>query len=157
VAAGSLLGTGALMLYSDQTSVVSVVRRFTEFYEHESCGKCTPCREGGYWASQVLARIEGGAGVMADLETLERLCESIFGRSFCALGDALTTPIASSLKHFRDEYVDMIRRGVGPDGTAPARDTARMDLATVSGTVRYRTELAALAASAVAVDTEVGA
>jgi NADH-quinone oxidoreductase subunit F len=151
-AAGSLLGTGALMFYSDQTSVVSVVRRFTEFYEHESCGKCTPCREGGYWASQILARIEGGAGAMDDLEALERLCDSIFGRSFCALGDALTSPIASSLKYFRDEYVELIQRGVGPDGTAPARDVARMDLATVSGTVRYRTELAALAASAVTAD-----
>ena len=156
-AAGSLLGTGALMFYSDQTSVVSVVRRFTEFYEHESCGKCTPCREGGYWASQVLARIEGGAGVMEDLATLERLCDSIFGRSFCALGDALTSPIASSLKHFRDEYVDLIQRGVGPTGQAPARDVPRMEPATVSGTARYRAELAALAASAVAVDTEIGA
>ena len=151
-AAGSLLGTGALMLYSDATSVVSVVRRFTEFYEHESCGKCTPCREGGYWASQVLDRIEGGAGVMEDLETLERLCDSIFGRSFCALGDALTSPIASSLKHFRDEYVDLIQRGVGPTGAAPARDVPRMEPATVSGTARYRAELAALAASAVATD-----
>jgi len=156
-AAGSLLGTGALMLFSQQTSVVSVVRRFTEFYEHESCGKCTPCREGGYWASQVLARIEGGAGTMDDLDTLERLCESIFGRSFCALGDALTTPIASSLKHFRQEYIDLIQRGVGPDGTAPARDVQRMDLATVSGTARYRAELASLATSAVTVDAEVGA
>jgi NADH-quinone oxidoreductase subunit F len=156
-AAGSLLGTGALMLYSDTTSVVSVVRRFTEFYEHESCGKCTPCREGGYWASQILARIEGGAGVMEDLETLERLCDSIFGRSFCALGDALTSPIASSLKYFRDEYVDCIQRGVGPTGTAPARDVPRMEPATVSGTARYRAELAALAASAVSVDAEVGA
>ena len=151
-AAGSLLGTGALMFYSDQTSVVSVVRRFTEFYEHESCGKCTPCREGGYWASQILARIEGGAGVMEDLETLERLCDSIFGRSFCALGDALTSPIASSLKYFRDEYVDCIQRGVGPSGTAPARDVPRMEPATVSGTARYRAELAALAAAAVEVD-----
>jgi NADH-quinone oxidoreductase subunit F len=151
-AAGSLLGTGALMFYSDQTSVVSVVRRFTEFYEHESCGKCTPCREGGYWASQILARIEGGAGVMEDLETLDRLCDSIFGRSFCALGDALTSPIASSLKYFRDEYVDCIQRGVGPTGTAPARDVPRMEPATVSGTARYRAELAALAASAVEVD-----
>ena len=151
-AAGSLLGTGALMFYSDQTSVVSVVRRFTEFYEHESCGKCTPCREGGAWASQVLARIEGGAGVMDDLDTLERLCDSIFGRSFCALGDALTTPIASSLTHFRGEYVDLIRRGVGPGGDISARDVLRMDLATVSGTARYRAELASLAAAALTTD-----
>jgi NADH-quinone oxidoreductase subunit F len=140
--AGSLLGTGALMIFSDRTSVVSVVRRFSEFYEHESCGKCTPCREGGYWASQILARIEGGAGVMEDLETLERLCASIFGRSFCALGDALTSPIASSLKYFRDEYVSLIQRGVGPLGDAPARDVARMTPATVAGTARYHAAMA---------------
>ena len=140
--AGSLLGTGALMIFSHQTSVVSVVRRFSEFYEHESCGKCTPCREGGYWASQILARIEGGAGVMEDLETLERLCASIFGRSFCALGDALTSPIASSLKYFRDEYISLIKRGVGPLGDAPARHVARMTPATVAGTARYHAAMA---------------
>ena len=89
---------------------------------------------------------------MDDLDTLERLCDSIFGRSFCALGDALTSPIASSLLHFRDEYVDLIRRGVGPGGDISARDVLRMDLATVSGTARYRAELASLAAAALTTD-----
>jgi len=144
--AGSLLGTGALMVFSQKTSVVSVVRRFTEFYEHESCGKCTPCREGGYWASQVMARIDTGAGVMEDLQTLEDLCGNIFGRSFCALGDALTSPIVSSLKYFRDEYVEHIRKGVSPFGVTPVRDVPRMDPATVAGTERARAELAHAAA-----------
>jgi NADH-quinone oxidoreductase subunit F len=139
---GSLLGTGALMLYSDRTSVVSVVRRFTEFYEHESCGKCTPCREGGYWASQIMKRIDTGAGVMEDLQTLEDLCANIFGRSFCALGDALTSPIVSSLKYFRDEYVEHITKGLSPYGVAPRRDVAMFDPATVAGTERYHAERA---------------
>ncbi len=147
-AAGSLLGTGALMLFSDRTSVVSVVRRFTEFYEHESCGKCTPCREGGYWASQVLARIETGSGVMEDLDTLERICGSVAGRSFCALGDALTSPIMSSLKYFRDEYVDHIRKGVSPFGVAPRRDVPMLDPAAVASTARERASLAALLSAA---------
>ncbi len=109
--AGSLLGTGALMVHSDKTSVVETVYRYTKFYEHESCGKCTPCREGGYWLSQILKRILDGDGRMEDLDLLQDICDNIFGRSFCALGDALTTPIASSLEHFRDEYVDLIKRG----------------------------------------------
>ena len=117
--AGSLLGTGALMIYSDKTSVVAAVRRFTEFYEHESCGKCTPCREGGYWMSQIMRRIETGNGRMEDLELLEDICDNVFGRSFCALGDALTSPIVSSLKYFRDEYIEHIRAGRSPYGTAP--------------------------------------
>ncbi len=120
--AGSLLGTGALMIYSDRTSVVSTVRRFTEFYEHESCGKCTPCREGGYWLSQILRRIETGNGRMDDLDLLQDVCDNIFGRSFCALGDGMTSPIVSSLEHFRDEYVEHIKQGRSPFGVEPRRD-----------------------------------
>ncbi len=109
--AGSLLGTGALMVHSDKTSVVETVYRYTKFYEHESCGKCTPCREGGYWLSQILKRILDGEGRMEDLDLMQDLCDNIFGRSFCALGDALTSPIGSSLKYFRHEYEDLITRG----------------------------------------------
>ncbi len=118
-AEGSLLGTGALMIYSTQTSVVDTVLRFTEFYEHESCGKCTPCREGGYWLSQVLRRIVTGGGRMEDLELLEDVCDNIFGRSFCALGDGMTSPIVSSLKYFRDEYETYIRERRCPFGLYP--------------------------------------
>ncbi len=121
--AGSLLGTGALMLYSDQTCVVDTVWRFTQFYEHESCGKCTPCREGSMWLSQIYRRIETGSGRMEDLDLLEDLCANIFGRVFCALGDGMTSPIVSSLKYFRDDYVEHIRRGRCPLGTTePRRD-----------------------------------
>ncbi|MEX2487275.1 MAG: NADH-quinone oxidoreductase subunit NuoF [Nitriliruptoraceae bacterium] len=121
--AGSLLGTGALMVYSDQTCIVDTVWRFTEFYEHESCGKCTPCREGSMWLSQIYRRIETGNGRMEDLELLEDLCDNIFGRVFCALGDGMTSPIVSSLKYFRDDYFEHIRQGRCPLGTTePRRD-----------------------------------
>ncbi|MEX2324290.1 MAG: NADH-quinone oxidoreductase subunit NuoF [Nitriliruptoraceae bacterium] len=120
--AGSLLGTGALMLYSDQTCVVDTVWRFTQFYEHESCGKCTPCREGSMWLSQIYQRLETGSGRDEDLELLEDLCSNIFGRVFCALGDGMTSPIVSSLKYFRDEYLEHIRRGSCPFGTPPRND-----------------------------------
>jgi NADH-quinone oxidoreductase subunit F len=120
---GSMLGTGAVMIYSDQVCVVDTVLRFTEFYEHESCGKCTPCREGGYWLSQILRRIETGSGREEDLTLLEDICGNILGRSFCALGDGMTSPITASLKHFRDEYVEHLRQGRCPFGTtAPRRD-----------------------------------
>jgi NADH-quinone oxidoreductase subunit F len=117
--AGSMLGTGALMVYSDRTCVVDAVLRFTEFYEHESCGKCTPCREGGYWLSQVLRRIETGNGRHEDLQLLEDICANVFGRSFCALGDGMTSPIVSSLQLFRDDYEEHVRQGRCPLGTTP--------------------------------------
>ncbi len=121
--AGSLLGTGALMAYSTQTCVVDTVWRFTQFYEHESCGKCTPCREGSMWLSQIYRRIETGSGRDDDLALLEDLCDNIFGRVFCALGDGMTSPIVSSLKYFHDEYVEHLRQGRCPLGTTePRRD-----------------------------------
>ncbi len=118
--AGTLLGTGALMVYSDKTCIVDATLRFTEFYEHESCGKCTPCREGTYWLSQVLRRIETGNGRMEDLELLQDVCDNIFGRAFCALGDGATSPIVSSLKYFRDDYVAHIEQGRCPKGVTPS-------------------------------------
>jgi NADH-quinone oxidoreductase subunit F len=120
---GSMLGTGAVMIYSDRVCVVDTVLRFTEFYEHESCGKCTPCREGGYWLSQILRRLEAGQGRSEDLDLLQDICDNIFGRSFCALGDGMTSPIVASLKHFRHEYEQHIRQGRCPLGaTPPTRD-----------------------------------
>nr|WP_211262151.1 NADH-quinone oxidoreductase subunit NuoF [Nitriliruptor alkaliphilus] len=126
--AGSMLGTGALMLYSDATCVVDMVLGWTRFYEHESCGKCTPCREGGYWLSQILHRIETGSGRLEDLDLLQDICDNIFGRSFCALGDGMTSPIVASLQHFREEYLEHLRQGRCPLGTTPPRrDIATLD------------------------------
>jgi NADH-quinone oxidoreductase subunit F len=102
--AGSLMGTTAMMMFSNRTSVVDAVLNWTRFYEHESCGKCTPCREGTFWLSQILERILEGDGRPADIDILTDITKQIFGRSFCALGDGATSPIDSSLKYFRDEY-----------------------------------------------------
>lgn len=103
--AGSMLGTKALQIFDQTTSVVRAVLRWTEFYKHESCGKCTPCREGTWWLVQILERIEKGEGTEADIEKLLDLCDNILGRSFCALGDGATSPITSAIQYFRDEFI----------------------------------------------------
>ncbi len=113
-AAGSMLGTKALQIFDETTCVVRSVLRWTEFYKHESCGKCTPCREGTWWLVQTLARLEKGQGSEADLETLLDQCDNILGRSFCALGDGATSPITSSIQYFRDEYVAHFEHGGCP-------------------------------------------
>jgi len=113
-AAGSMLGTKALQVFDETTCVVRAVLRWTEFYKHESCGKCTPCREGTYWLVQILDRLERGEGTEADLDTLLDLCDNILGRAFCALGDGATSPITSSIQYFRDEYVAHVTGGGCP-------------------------------------------
>jgi NADH-quinone oxidoreductase subunit F len=104
-AAGTMLGTGTPMIFDDTVSVVKAVTRWLEFYKHESCGKCTPCREGTYWITGTLEKFEHGHGTEAEVETLVELCGQISGRSFCALGDAAATPYPAALKYFRDEFV----------------------------------------------------
>ncbi|MBA3618758.1 MAG: NADH-quinone oxidoreductase subunit NuoF [Acidothermales bacterium] len=112
--AGSMLGTTALMVFDETTCVVRAVLRWTEFYAHESCGKCTPCREGTFWMVQILHRLEHGEGSEEDIATLLDSCDNILGRSFCALGDGATSPITSSVQYFRDEYVAHFERGGCP-------------------------------------------
>ena len=113
-AAGSMLGTKALQIFDDTTCVVRAVLRWTEFYAHESCGKCTPCREGTYWMVQILKRLEAGEGDASDIDTLLDACDNILGRSFCALGDGATSPITSSVQYFKDEYVAHWEKGGCP-------------------------------------------
>jgi NADH-quinone oxidoreductase subunit F len=113
-AAGSMLGTKALQIFDETTCVVRAVLRWTEFYKHESCGKCTPCREGTWWLVQILRDLEDGKGTEADLQKLLDLCDNIAGRSFCALGDGATSPITSSIKYFRDEYIAHVTGGACP-------------------------------------------
>ncbi|OKL48295.1 NADH oxidoreductase (quinone) subunit F [Boudabousia liubingyangii] len=103
-AAGSMLGTRALQVFDETTSVVRVIARWTEFYQHESCGKCTPCREGTYWLKQVMLRLEAGQGQPGDIDLLLDVAGNIAGKSFCALGDAAATPISSGIKRFREEF-----------------------------------------------------
>ncbi len=112
--AGSMLGTRALQIFDETTCVVRAVLRWTEFYKHESCGKCTPCREGTWWLVQVLARLEKGEGSESDLDLLLDQCDNIMGRSFCALADGAVSPIASSIQYFREEYLAHLTRGGCP-------------------------------------------
>ncbi len=104
-AAGSMLGTKALQIFDETTCVVRAALRWSEFYKHESCGKCTPCREGTWWLVQMLEDLEAGKGTEADLDKLLDLCDNIAGRSFCALADGAVAPIISTLKYFRSEYI----------------------------------------------------
>ena len=103
-AAGSMLGTRALQIFDDTVSVVRAVSRWTDFYAHESCGKCTPCREGTFWLKQIMVRLEHGEGTQDDIDKLLDICSNILFRSFCALGDAATSCITSAVQYFRKEF-----------------------------------------------------
>jgi NADH-quinone oxidoreductase subunit F len=111
---GSMLGTKALQIFDETTCVVRAVRRWTQFYAHESCGKCTPCREGTYWLAQIYERLETGHASEPDVEKLLDISDAIFGKSFCALGDGAASPIISSIKYFRDEYLAHLDGGGCP-------------------------------------------
>ncbi len=113
-AAGSMLGTKALQVFDETTCIVRAVLRWTEFYKHESCGKCTPCREGTWWLVQILRDLEAGIGTAADLDKLLDVVDNIMGRSFCALADGAASPIISSLKYFREEYMQHLTTGGCP-------------------------------------------
>jgi NADH-quinone oxidoreductase subunit F len=103
-AAGSMLGTRALQIFDETVSVVRAVSRWTDFYAHESCGKCTPCREGTFWLKQIMERLERGKGSQDDIDKLLDICSNIFGRSFCPLADGAISPITSAVKYFREEF-----------------------------------------------------
>ena len=110
-AAGSMLGSGAVIVITEGTCIVSVTRRLVEFYAHEDCGQCIPGREGIAWLARILERIEAGKGREEDLDLLLDICDGLSGRSLCPLGDAVVGPVRSSLKHFRDDYLAHIRTG----------------------------------------------
>lgn len=110
-AAGSALGTGAVVVINEDTCMVDVARRTARFFAHESCGKCTPCRMGSLRILEILEKIESGGGRPGDVARIEELCAGIAGRTFCPMGDALVAPIRSSLLNFRDEYDYHIAHG----------------------------------------------
>jgi len=118
--AGSMLGTAAIMVMDETDCVVDAARRMVEFYAHESCGKCTPCREGSWWATRVLGRIEEGYGREGDLPVMADMGTNILFRAFCALADGTASVINSSLKHFADEYEAHVRLGACPLKAEPA-------------------------------------
>ncbi len=115
--AGSMLGAGSVIVMHEETCMVKVLARISHFYYEESCGQCTPCREGTGWLARVVHRIEHGQGRPEDLELLEKVAGRIEGRTICALGDAAAMPVASFLRHFREEFVYHVEHGrclVGP-------------------------------------------
>jgi NADH-quinone oxidoreductase subunit F len=110
-AAGTMLGSGGFMVLNDTVCIVRFMRRTAAFYAHESCGKCTPCREGTRWMVKIFDRILAGGGRMEDIDLLLDICDQIDGRSYCGLGDAAAWPIRASIKHFRHEYEYYIQHG----------------------------------------------
>jgi NADH-quinone oxidoreductase subunit F len=102
--AGSMLGSGAVIVMDDTNCMVKILERISYFYYEESCGQCTPCREGTGWMHRVVKRIEHGQGRMEDLDLLDDVAQKIMGKTICALGDAAALPVASFVKHFRDEF-----------------------------------------------------
>jgi NADH-quinone oxidoreductase subunit F len=113
-AAGSLLGTGAVIVLDETDCMVEAARRLLEFYAHESCGKCTPCREGTWWVTRTLGRIEDGYGREQDIPLVGEVGQNILFKAFCALADGAVSPISSTLQYFRDEYEAHVREGRCP-------------------------------------------
>ena len=111
VQAGSMLGSGGVMVMDESTCMVQVLERLAKFYSHESCGQCTPCREGTGWIYRLVQQIENGKATMRDLEQLRRVAKGIEGRTICAFGEAAAWPVAGMLKHFYDEFEYHVKHG----------------------------------------------
>jgi NADH-quinone oxidoreductase subunit F len=109
--AGSMLGSGAVIVMDETTCMVRALERLSYFYFEESCGQCTPCREGTGWLYRMVHRIEHGQGRAEDLDMLTSVADNIAGRTICALGDAAALPVKSFIKHFRDEFQHHIDHG----------------------------------------------
>ncbi|MDR0849299.1 MAG: NADH-quinone oxidoreductase subunit NuoF [Propionibacteriaceae bacterium] len=103
-AAGTMLGTKAMQIFDETTSIVRTTRRWVEFYKHESCGKCTPCREGTWWLAQLLARFEEGTAHEGDVDKLLSVCDDITGKSFCTLAEGAVACVTSAVRNFREEF-----------------------------------------------------
>ena len=108
---GSFLGSGAVVVMDETTDMVDVLRRISRFYFSESCGQCTPCREGTGWLYRMLTRIINGEGTMEDIDKLDSVAANIMGRTICALGDAAAMPVQSFIKHYRQEFIHYVEHG----------------------------------------------
>jgi NADH-quinone oxidoreductase subunit F len=126
--AGSMLGSGAIIVIDDSISIVDVAVKTAKFYRHESCGKCTPCREGTNWTVKMLERVQSGESTPMDLDIIASVCEQIMGNCLCVLGDAMAMPVGSMVKHFRDEfeaYIEDARERNGLGALIPQVNRAR--------------------------------
>ena len=108
-AAGTMLGSGALIVIDDSVNIVETTLRLISFYMHESCGKCTPCREGTRWLYQIVERIMQNKGQLEYIEKLEDICGNMSFKAFCPLADACVAPVVSSIKHFRSDYEEYFK------------------------------------------------
>jgi NADH-quinone oxidoreductase subunit F len=121
-AAGSFFGSAAIIVVDDRCCMVQLALRAAQFYMHESCGKCTPCREGTRWLVQLLEKLEGGRAERSDVELLEKVCDRILGKSLCALGDFAVYPVSSYLRKYRGEFEAHVDQGGCPFGGESALD-----------------------------------
>lgn len=112
---GTMLGTASIIVMDDSADMVKVAHRLMQFYQNESCGKCTPCREGTRWMVQVLARIEKGGGTFSDLKTIDEVCTDMAANSFCPLAAGASPPVVSALHEFRGEFENYIRKNPDAD------------------------------------------
>lgn len=119
VAAGSLLGTGGMMVMDETVDIMDTTKNLTEFYKHESCGWCTPCREGTDWLTKIFTRISTGGGKPEDAQLLLDICDNIEGKSFCALGDAAAWPIQSAIKQFPEDFKKWLVDKAASNGVQP--------------------------------------
>lgn len=117
---GSSLGCAGFMAFDHTTDVVEAVLNLSHFYSHESCGQCTPCREGGHWIEKVFHRIAAGEGQPGDLQLIESLCNQIGGHTICAFGDTMIMPYRSFIRKFKDQFkerISEVMRGVERERT----------------------------------------
>ena len=114
---GSMLGSGAVVVMDETTDMVKVLRRISRFYFSESCGQCTPCREGSAWTAQIMKRIEDGKGTEKDLDTLMEMTQQMVGTTICVLSDSVAAPVQSSINKFREDYLALMEATV-PAGVA---------------------------------------
>ena len=125
---GTMLGSGAIIVIDDSVSIVDVALKTASFYRHESCGKCTPCREGTNWTVKMLERIDSGAATPMDLDIMASVCEQIMGKCLCVLGDAMAMPVSSMVKKFRGEfeaYIEAARERSGLGVSVPQVNRGR--------------------------------
>ena len=115
--AGSMLGSGSIIVFDDATSIVELALRTARFYHHESCGKCSPCREGTNWTVKILERMIRGEATPIDLETTASVQTNIIGNCLCVLGDSMAMPVGSMVQKFREEFMEAIQGGL-PDALA---------------------------------------
>jgi NADH-quinone oxidoreductase subunit F len=126
--AGSMLGSGAIIVVDDSNSVVDIAYKTAYFYRHESCGKCTPCREGTNWTVKMIERIQSGEATPMDLDIMASVQEQIIGHCLCVLGDAMAMPIGSMILHFRaefEEYIETARERNGLGAAIPQVNRGR--------------------------------